>query len=219
MGPVVLGGPSPENIFNSISCHTTIMKFMLILAVVATANCTPLFGGSYLELERNAAGQITDVSVEQADPILKSVAIPARTAPVVTSYAAPAPVVTSYAAAAPAFRSFAPAFAPTIYNAPASNLIYTHAAPTVYHAPSPIVYRAHAPVVYRAPAPVVYRAPAPVVVKAAPQVIVKTVQAPAPAPIIKTVYVDAESTEDEDETIATVYAAADTANDSSEETL
>merc|ERR1739842_287578 len=175
MGPVVLGGPSPENIFNSISCHTTIMKFMLILAVVATANCTPLFGGSYLELERNAAGQITDVSVEQADPIFKSVAIPAAPAPVVTSYAAPAPVVTSYAAAAPAFRSFAPAFAPTIYNAPASNLIYTHAAP----------------VVYRAPAPVVYRAPAPVVVKAAPQVIVKTVQAPAPAPVIKTVYVDA----------------------------
>merc|ERR1712142_1380079 len=200
--PVVLGGPSSENIFNTDSYHTTIMKFMLILAVVATANCIPLFGGSYLELERNAAGQITDVSVEQADPIFKSVAIPAAPAPVVTSYAAPAPVVTSYAAAAPAFRSFAPAFAPTIYNAPASNLIYTHAAP----------------VVYRAPAPVVYRAPAPVVVKAAPQVIVKTVQAPAPAPIIKTVYVDAESTEDSDETVATVYAVADTADDSSEET-
>merc|ERR1712142_509082 len=167
-------------------------------------------GGSYLELERNAAGQITDVSVEQADPIFKSVAIPAAPAPVVTSYAAPAPVVTSYAAAAPAFRSFAPAFAPTIYNAPASNLIYTHAAPTVYRAPSPIVYRAPAPVVYRAPAPVVYHAPAPVVVK--------TVQAPAPAPIIKTVYVDAESTEDEDETVATVYTVADTTDDSSEET-
>merc|ERR1712142_1244888 len=199
--PVVLGGPSSENIFNTDSYHTTIMKFMLILAVVATANCIPLFGGSYLELERNAAGQITDVSVEQADPIFKSVAIPAAPAPVVTSYAAAAPVVTSYAASAPAF-------APTIYNAPASNLIFSHAAPTVYRAPSPIVYRA--------PAPVVYRAPAPVVVKAAPQVIVKTVQAPAPAPIIKTVYVDAESTEDEDETIATVYAVADTANDSSD---
>merc|ERR1712168_962743 len=131
------------------------MKFMLVLALIGAASCTPLLSRSYLELERNAAGQITDVSVEQADPIFKSVAVHAATAPVVTSYAAPAPVVTSYAASAPAFRSFAPAFAPTIYNAPASNLIYTHAAPTVYRAPSPIVYRAPAPVVYRAPAPVV----------------------------------------------------------------
>merc|ERR1711955_116928 len=167
-----------------------IMKLLVVLAVVGVANCASLFGTNLLDLENKG-----------------SLAVHAATAPVVTSYSAGAVA------------------SPLLYNVPAVNPITYNvqspivSAPITYSAPTPIVYSAPQPVVYRAPTPVVYHAPAPapVVVQAPPQVVVKTVQAPAPAPIVKTVYVPVDdSAEDEDEA-PTVYTAAQTTDDSDEE--
>merc|ERR1711962_1071561 len=108
----------------------------------------------------------------------------------VAIHAANSPIVTSYSAASsPLFYNAGPALTRTFYNA------------------APIV---SAPITYRAPAPVVYRAPAPVVVQAAPKVVVKTVQAPAPPPVVKTVYVPVDdSAEDDEAQNPTVYTAAE----------
>merc|ERR1712168_414552 len=193
---------------------TNIMKLLVILAVVSVANSASLFGGSYLELETNAAGQITDGDVEQVEPVLKSVAVHAATAPVVTSYSATAAAASPILSVAPAVIS------PSLYNVNANSLVYTNAAaPTIYRAPSPVVYRAPSPVMYRIPTPVIYKAPAsaPIVVQAPPRVIVKTVHAPAPEPITKIVYVD-DSGEDEEDA-PTLYTASETTDESSEENV
>merc|ERR1712142_439881 len=179
-------------------------KLLVILAVVSVANCASLFGGSYLDLETNAAGQITDVDVEQAEPVLKSVAVHAATAPVVTSYSARAAAASPILSVAPA------AISPSLYNVNANSLVYTNAAaPTIYRAPSPVIYRIPTPVMYKAPVS------APIVVQAPPKVIVKTVQAPAPEPITKIVYVD-DSDEDKEDAL-TLYNASETTDESSEE--
>merc|ERR1712121_4921 len=127
---------------------------------------------------------LTVVGVTLSAPVEKSVAIHAATVPIATSYtAAASPLLSLGHAIAPAISPLTYS-APLTYNLPATNLVNTYAAPSVYRIPSPVVYRAPAP--------------APVVVQAPPKVIVKTVEVPAPAPepIIKTVYVDA-STEDD----------------------
>merc|ERR1712002_858243 len=140
------------------------------------------------------------MGVSLSAPVEKSVATPASTVPIATSYTAAASPLLSLG------HAIAPVISPLTYSAPlTTNLVHTYAAPSVYRIPTPVVYRAPAP--------------APIVVEAPPKVIVKTVEVPAPAPepIIKTVYVEETSGESDEEEKPTVYTAVETTDDDSVE--
>merc|ERR1712002_345934 len=161
------------------------------------------------------------MGVSLSAPVEKSVATPASTVPIATSYTAAASPLLSLG------HAIAPVISPLTYSAPlTTNLVHTVAAPSVYRVPTPVVYHAPAPapVVVQAPPKVIVKtvqapAPAPIVVKSPPQVIVKTVEvpAPAPAPIVKTVFVEETSGESEEEEKPTVYTAVETTDDDSVE--